>query len=160
MIHTEVVSSQSTLFCRLYQNTKFFKVIEFLKVPLVSFQLCGLNQSCTSLPCLKFGFILESIRVLNSTLICTFEYFLCLGTNTLFSFLVFPQLVGFVYACYVISVFMEEEDSCKYWYTPTNLWSHNPRVRFSITLLANCMKLKGIFFNCYNQSLGTIPINT
>lgn len=24
------------------------------------------------------------------------------------------QLVGFVYACYVISIFMEEEDTCKY----------------------------------------------
>jgi len=24
------------------------------------------------------------------------------------------QLVGFVYACYVVSVFTEEEDSCKY----------------------------------------------
>lgn len=33
------------------------------------------------------------------------------------------QLIGFVYACYVISIFMEEEDSCKYWYSPIHLWS-------------------------------------
>uniref|UniRef100_A0A8D1RVB8 Sodium/potassium-transporting ATPase subunit beta-1-interacting protein n=2 Tax=Sus scrofa TaxID=9823 RepID=A0A8D1RVB8_PIG len=26
------------------------------------------------------------------------------------------SLVGFVYACYVISIFMEEEDTCKYYY--------------------------------------------
>lgn len=30
------------------------------------------------------------------------------------------QLVGFVYACYVISIFMEEEDTCKYCYI--SLW--------------------------------------
>lgn len=35
----------------------------------------------------------------------------------------FMQLIGFVYACYVISIFMEEEDSCKYWYSPIHLWS-------------------------------------
>lgn len=35
-----------------------------------------------------------------------------------------PQLVGFVYACYVISIFSEEEDSCKYWPAPfcSRLW--------------------------------------
>jgi len=35
------------------------------------------------------------------------------------------QLIGFVYACYVISIFMEEEDSCKYRYTLLYLWSHS-----------------------------------
>jgi hypothetical protein len=34
--------------------------------------------------------------------------------QNIFSFL---QLVGFVYACYVISISMEEEDTCKYCYS-------------------------------------------
>lgn len=37
-----------------------------------------------------------------------------LSQCTLICFFLSPQLLGFIYACYVISVITEEEDSCKY----------------------------------------------
>lgn len=41
-------------------------------------------------------------------------FVLSVSVDTLTCLRLSPQLLGFIYACYVISVITEEEDSCEY----------------------------------------------